>query len=172
MGHSDAVRRIEGVADARQYTHAIHEAIERIRAGENPDLKPGDMHWRDCVVVAKEGADLDKIRHEIVTDPEYFAPYKTEVKFVSQEELDEKYSDMPHDGIVIAVGETSPGKRFKIEYSCEWDSNPEATGHIMVAHARAVDRLHREGRIGALRPIDIASAYLNQASFEELTRRI
>ena len=172
MGHSDAVRKIEGVANARQYTHAIHEAIERVRAGENPDLTPRDMHWRECIVVPKKDADLYRIKNEIVTDPDYFAPYMTEVSFISQEELDENYSDMPHDGLVIAVGETSPGKRCMIEYRCEWDSNPEATGHIMVAHARAVDRLHKEGRVGALRPIDIASAYLHPDSFEELTKRI
>ncbi|MCX6819392.1 MAG: diaminopimelate dehydrogenase [Candidatus Aenigmarchaeota archaeon] len=172
MGHSDAVRRVKGVADARQYTHAIPKAIERVRKGENPDLKAGDMHWRECFVVAKPGEDLARIKNDILEEPDYFKPYRTVVNFVSQEELNTKYSAMPHDGVVIAIGETSPGKKFKIEYNCQWDSNPEATGHIMLAHARAVHRLNKEGRIGAFRPIDIASAYLHPSSFEELTKRI
>ncbi|PKM91984.1 MAG: diaminopimelate dehydrogenase, partial [Euryarchaeota archaeon HGW-Euryarchaeota-1] len=148
MGHSDAVRRVEGVANARQYTHANHEAIEGVRSGENLDLIPRDMHWRECFVVAKKGADLNKIEQDIKTMPGYFAPYHTTVTFVSQEELDEidKKRGMCHDGLVLAVGETSPGKWAVMEYKNQWDSNPEATANIMLAYARAGYLLNKKGK--------------------------
>jgi len=168
MGHSDAIRGIEGVKDARQYTHAIPEAIERVRKGENPDLFPGDMHWRECVVVAEEGADKKRIENEIKDMPNYFEPYKTTVEFVSQEELDKKYSGMPHDGLVIARGETGDGNMAMIEYKNQWESNPEATANILVAHARAAHRLSQEGKAGAFTILDIPAAYLSPRSREEL----
>ena len=146
MGHSDAVRRVEGVADARQYTHANHETIERVRSGENLNLILGNMHRRECFVVAKKGADLNKIEQDIKTMPNYFEPFETKVHFISQEELDKNHSDMPHDGIVLAVGETSPGKRAVIEYKNQWGSNPEATANIMLAYARACYLLNKKGK--------------------------
>ncbi len=168
MGHSDAIRSINGVQDARQYTHAIAEAIEKVRSGENPELKPGDMHWRECFVVAKEGANTSAIEHEIKSMSGYFAPYKTVVHFVSQEELDEKYSGFPHDGLVIGSGRTGDGNHALVEYRNIWDSNPEATANILVAHARAAKRLADENRRGAFTILDIPPAYLSPHSREEL----
>ena len=168
MGHSDAIRRIAGVQDARQYTHAIPEAIESVRSGENPELKSGDMHWRECFVVVKEGADTDAIEREIKNMSGYFAPYKTVVHFVSQEELDAKYSGFHHDGLVIGSGTTGEGNMALIEYRNIWDSNPEATAYIMVAHARAAKRLANENRRGAFTILDIPPAYLSAHSREEL----
>ena len=169
MGHSDAVRQLRdlGVVDARQYTHAQHEAIEAMRNGENPDLKPGDRVWREVYVVA-EVADRDAIRKAIVEMPQYFKDYKTTVEFISREEMKEKHSGMPHDGIVLAVGETGEGNRAMIEYKSEWDSNPEATGSILVACARAADRFSREGRSGAYTILDFPAEYINPRSREEL----
>ena len=169
MGHSDALRRIEGVRDARQYTHAIPEAVERVRRGENPDFQPGDMHTRECFIVAEPGADLDRIRREAVSMPGYFAPYRTTVHFVTQEELDTACKGFPHDGLVIASGRTGDaGHAANIEYHCRWGSNPEATANILVAHARAAVRLSREGRRGAFTILDIPPAYLSPLDREEL----
>ena len=162
MGHSDALRTIEGVQDARQYTHAIPEAVERVRRGENPDFQPGDMHTRECFIVAKPGADLDKIRRTVVEMPGYFAPYKTTIHFVTQEELNTKYAGFPHDGLVIASGKTGDaGHSADIEYHCRWGSNPEATANVLVAHARAAARLAAEGRKGAYTILNIPPAYLS-----------
>ncbi len=168
MGHSDAIRQIKGVKDARQFTHAIPAAIERVRKGENPDLKPGDMHWRECFVVAEDDANTAAIEEEIKSMSGYFAPYKTTVSFVSQEELDGKYSGFPHDGLVIGSGMTGNGNRALVEYKNVWDSNPEATANILVACARAVARLAREGRTGAITPLDLSPASLSPHSREEL----
>lgn len=168
LGHSDAIRCIEGVADARQYTHAIHKAIERVRSGE--DLSAGEMHWRECVVVAKEGADQDKITNTITNMPKYFRPYETIVKFVTQEELDKKHSGKYHDGLVIAVGETGDGNKAVIEYKNQWESNPEATANILVAHARAAHKLAREGDSGAKTILDIPAAYFSPRSRDELLK--
>jgi len=172
MGHSDAVRQLRdlGVMDARQYTHGIHEAIDRVRSGENPDLKAGERVWREVYVVAKEGADKAAIEKAIKTMPAYFDEYKTEVHFVSQEELKEKHSGMPHDGLVLAVGETGEGNRAMIEYKNEWQSNPEATGNILIACARAAYRLNKEGKTGAFAMLDIPAAYLSPRPREELLR--
>lgn len=168
MGHSDAIRTIDGVQDARQFTHAVPEAMERVRAGENPELKPGDMHWRECVVVLKPGVNPEEVRAQIVSMPHYFEPYRTEVRFVSQEELDCDYSGMPHDGVVIAVSKTTPGHQAVIEYKNIWDSNPEGTAGIMLAFARAAYRLGLGGRCGAFTPLDIPPAYLSPHSREAL----
>ncbi|HOF12554.1 MAG TPA: diaminopimelate dehydrogenase, partial [Treponemataceae bacterium] len=170
MGHSDALRRIAGVLDARQYTHAISESIEKVRRGENPSLKPGDMHWRECFVVAKEGADTAKIEEAIKTMPGYFAGYKTLVHFVSKEELETKHQGFPHDGLVIGAGTTGSGNPARIEYTNIWGSNSEATASILVAHARAVYRLAKEGKTGAITALDIAPAYLSPQSREDLIK--
>ena len=169
MGHSDALRTIEGVQDARQYTHAIQEAVEQVRRGENPDFTPGDMHTRECFIVAKPGADLEKIRKTVVEMPGYFAPYKTTIHFVTQEELDTKCAGFPHDGLVVASGTTGDANnRANVEYRCQWGSNPEATATILVAHARAAARLAANSRSGAFTILDIPPAYLSPLSQEEL----
>ncbi|ERP38716.1 diaminopimelate dehydrogenase [Chitinivibrio alkaliphilus] len=168
MGHSDALRTIEGVADARQYTHAIPEAIERVRRGENPDLKPEEMHWRECYVVLEDGADAEKIEKEITTMPAYFAPYKTEVHFISAEELKENHAGFPHGGMVIGSGSLGGTNRGTIEYHNTWDSNPAATANILVAHARAAHRLREEEKFGAYTIVDIPPAYFSPKSHDEL----
>ena len=170
MGHSDALRTIKGVKDARQYTHAIPESIDKIRDGENPEFTNGEMHWRECFVVLEEGADKDAIEAEIKAMPGYFEPYKTTVEFISQEELDSKYSGFPHDGCVVASGVTGDASKATIEYRCAWESNPEATANVLVAHARAIHRLFKEGKKGAFTILDIPPAYLSQFSQAELLK--
>jgi len=161
MGHSDALRTIKGVKDARQYTHAIPAAIEEVRAGSKKSYAAGDLHTRECFVVLEEGADKDAIYNEIVSMSGYFAPYKTTVNFVTQEELNEKCKGFPHDGCVVAAGTTGNGNSAVVEYRCQWGSNPEATGNVLVAHARAAARLAAEGRKGAFTILDIPAAYLS-----------
>lgn len=170
MGHSDALRRIAGVLDARQYTHAKPEAIEQVRSGKNPNLNPGDMHWRECFVVAKEGANKEAILNEIKTMPGYFAPYQTEVHFISQEELNQNYTGSPHDGLVVGSTISSEGKKSLIEYRNEWDSNPESTGRVLTAGARAVLRLSKEGKTGAITMFDIPPLYYSVYTREEVIR--
>jgi diaminopimelate dehydrogenase len=172
QGHSDAVRRIKGVADARQYTHASEVAIDRVRAGENPDLSKGDMHWREVKVVLQNdtSAERERVTEEIVTDKDYFAPYHTEVEFVTQKEIDNNYSQMPHDGKVISVGETGNGNRCSIEYGNEWASNPEGTGQILAACARACYKLNQKDEVGAYTMADLSPALLSPHSREELLR--
>ncbi len=171
MGHSDALRTIEGVADARQYTHAVPEAIERIRKGANPDYTPGDMHTRECFVVLKPGADAAKVEKTIKAMPGYFAPYETTVRFISQQELDEKYAGFPHDGCVVAAGHTGTrNNSAMIEYRCAWGSNPEATANVLVAHARAAARLAAEGKKGAFTILDFPVSYLSPYSHDELMK--
>lgn len=171
MGHSDALRTIPGVKDARQYTHAVSESIEKVRAGENPEFTPGDMHTRECFVVLEEGADKDAIAETIRTMPGYFAPYKTEINFVSQEFLNEKCAGFPHDGLVVAAGSTGSGNPARVEYRCQWGSNPEATANVMVAHARAAVRLAQEGKSGAFTILDIPPAYFSTSDKEELLKK-
>ena len=168
MGHSDALRTLDGVLDARQYTHAIPAAIDRVRRGENPEFTAGDMHTRECYVVLQEGADAEKIAGTIRAMPGYFAPYKTEIHFVSQEFLNEKCAGFPHDGLVVAAGTTGNGNPARMEYRCQWGSNPEATANVMVAHARAAVRMAEEGRKGAFTILDIPPAYFSLHSKEEL----
>ncbi len=171
MGHSDALRTIEGVQDARQYTHAIPAAIERIRNGENPDYCAREMHTRECFVVLKPGADPAAVEKTIREMPGYFAPYDTTIHFVSQQELDEKYAGFPHDGCVVASGRTGAAQHSAaIEYRCVWGSNPEATAQVLVAHARAAVRLAREGRKGAFTILDIPPAYLSLHDRDELLK--
>ncbi len=168
LGHSDAVRRIDGVLDARQYTIPVPEALERVRSGENPELSTREKHLRECFVVAEEGADLARIENEIKTMPNYFSDYDTTVHFISAEEMKADHSGLPHGGSVIYSGTTSDGTKHVIEYSLNLDSNPEFTGSVLVAFARAAVRLNKEGSTGAKTVFDIAPAYLCKESGEEL----
>lgn len=168
QGHSDAIRRIDGVKDARQYTIPIEDAVARVRSGENPELTTREKHLRDCYVVAENGADKKGIETEIKTMPNYFADYDTKVSFISQQEMDYKHSGMPHGGFVLRSGNTSPQHKQLIEFSLKLDSNPEFTGNILVAYARAAYRMNMEGLIGAKTVLDVAPAYLSIKSNEEL----
>ena len=170
QGHSDAIRRIDGVKDARQYTIPVPAALEAVRSGSNPELTTGQKHTRECYVVAEEGADLARIEKEIVTMPNYFADYDTTVHFISEEELQRDHKGLPHGGSVIYTGTTGEEKTNKhvIEYSLNLDSNPEFTGSVLAAYARAAHRLSEEGVSGAKTVFDIAPAYLSPLSGEEL----
>lgn len=168
QGHSDAVRRIEGVVDCRQYTLPVPAALERVRSGENPELTTREKHTRECFVVAEEGADLARIENEIKTMPNYFSDYDTTVHFISADEMKRDHSGLPHGGSVIYSGTTSDGTKHVIEYSLNLDSNPEFTGSVIVAYARAVARLNKEGKTGAMTVFDIAPAYLTPHTSEEL----
>ena len=168
QGHSDAVRRIEGVLDCRQYTIPVPAALDKVRSGANPELSTREKHTRECFVVAKEGADLAKIESEIKNMPNYFADYDTTVHFISAEEMARDHSGLPHGGSVIYSGETSEGTKHVIEYSLNLDSNPEFTGSVIAAFARAAVRLNGEGKSGAMTVFDIAPAYLSPKSGDEL----
>ena len=170
QGHSDAIRRIEGVLDARQYTVPVPEAIEAVRAGECPELTTRQKHTRECYVVAKEGADLARIESEIKNMPNYFADYDTTVTFISLEELREKHSALPHGGSVIRSGKTglSGEHNHTVEFSLALDSNPEFTSSVLVACARAIDRMYKRGATGCKTVFDIAPADLSPLSPEEL----
>ncbi|MCI6400441.1 MAG: diaminopimelate dehydrogenase [Candidatus Fimivicinus sp.] len=170
QGHSDAVRRIEGVKDARQYTIPVESALERVRSGENPMLTTREKHTRECFVVAEEGADRAKIETAIKTMPNYFADYDTTVHFISEEEMRKNHSGIPHGGRVFRCGSTGweNENRHIIEYSLKLDSNPEFTSSILTAYARAAYRLYKEGQIGCKTVLDIAPAYLHPASSDEL----
>ncbi len=163
QGHSDAIRRIPGVLDARQYTVPVESALERVKSGEMPELTTREKHTRECFVVAEEGADLAAIEKAIVTMPNYFADYDTTVNFISMEELKEKHSGIPHGGKVIRTGKTGEGNTHVIEYSLKLDSNPEFTASVITAYARAAYRLSAEGAFGAKTVFDIAPKYI----FEE-----
>lgn len=170
QGHSDAVRRIAGVKDARQYTIPVENALAAVRAGENPELSTRQKHTRECFVVAEEGADKARIEEEIKTMPNYFADYDTVVHFISEEELKREHSGIPHGGLVLRSGSTGWEKenRHLIEYSLKLDSNPEFTASVIVAYARAAYRLSQEGAAGCKTVFDIAPAYLSAKSGEEL----
>ena len=172
QGHSDAIRRIEGVADARQYTIPVDEALASVRAGENPELTTRQKHTRECFVVAQEGADKARIEEEIKTMPNYFDEYDTTVHFISEEEMKRDHSGIPHGGFVIRSGKTGWNEEFGnvIEYSLKLDSNPAFTSSILVAFARAAYRLGEEGQSGCRTVFDIAPAYLSAKSGEELRR--
>lgn len=170
QGHSDAVRRIEGVKDCRQYTVPVPEALESVRSGANPTLTTRQKHTRECFVVAEDGADKQKIEQEIKTMPNYFADYDTTVNFISEEEMKAEHSGLPHGGSVIYSGTSSDGVKHVIEYSLKLDSNPEFTGSVLAAYARAVCRLNKENSIGAKTVLDIAPAYLSAKSGEELRK--
>ena len=170
QGHSDAIRRIKGVKDARQYTIPKDEAITRVRNGEMPKLSVRDKHLRECFVVLEEGASAEYVRNEIVNMPNYFADYDTIVHFISEDELKKNHSNLPHGGFVIRSGTTGLNDENKhvIEYSLKLDSNPEFTGSVLAAYARAVYRLHQEGKVGAITVFDVAPKYLSDKSYDEL----
>ena len=170
QGHSDAVRRIDGVKDARQYTVPVPEALEAVRSGANPTLTTRQKHLRECFVVAEDGADLKRIEEEIKTMPNYFADYDTTVHFISEEEMKKNHSGLPHGGSVIYSGTSSEGTKHVIEYSLKLDSNPEFTGSVLASFARAAFRLNNEGFSGAKTVLDIAPAYLSAKSGEELRK--
>ncbi len=174
QGHSDAIRRIEGVADARQYTIPVPSAMQAVREGKNPVLTTGEKHERECFVVAKEGADKARIEQEIKTMPNYFADYHTTVHFISQEELNRDHAGLPHGGVVIRSGSTGVNGEHKhvVEYSLKLDSNPEFTACILVACARAVYRLNHEGVTGCKTLFDIPPAYLSAESREDLLAKL
>lgn len=170
QGHSDAIRRIEGVKDARQYTIPVDTALEAVRSGSCPELTVRQKHTRECFVVAEEGADQKAIEEAIVTMPNYFADYDTTVHFISQEELERDHKGIPHGGFVIRTGSTGWEDEHKhvIEYSLKLDSNPEFTASVIVACARAAERMAKEGQTGCKTIFDIAPAYLSPLSGEEL----
>ena len=168
QGHSDAIRRIEGVADAKQYTIPVPEALDAARSGENPELTTRDKHLRECWVVLEEGADPERVRNEIVTMPNYFDEYDVTVNFISQEELDRDHAAMPHGGFVLRSGKTGDGMGHVIEYSLKLESNPSFTGSVLTAYARAIARLSAEGVTGAKTVFDIAPVYLMPVDPAEL----
>ena len=170
QGHSDAIRRIEGVVDARQYTVPVPESVESVRKGENPTLTVRQKHTRECYVVAEEGADLARIEREIKTMPNYFADYDTTVTFLSLEELKRDHAGIPHGGSVIRTGTTGWDNEHKhvIEYSLKLDSNPEFTSSVLVAFARAIYKMHQRGITGCQTVFDVAPVDLSPLSPEEL----
>ena len=170
QGHSDAIRRIKGVKDAKQYTIPIEKALNAVRSGQNPDLTTREKHLRECFVVAENGADKAAIEKEIVTMPNYFADYDTTVHFISEEELKTNHSGIPHGGFVLRSGKTSDGVNHIIEYSLKLDSNPEFTSSVLVAYARAAYRLNKEGQYGCKTIFDIPPAYLSSKTGEELRK--
>ena len=170
QGHSDAIRRVKGVKDGKQYTIPVDAALEAVRSGSNPELTTRQKHTRECFVVAEEGADLAQIEHDIKTMPNYFSDYDTTVHFISEEELKRDHSGIPHGGFVIRSGKTGLNKEHNhiIEYSLKLDSNPEFTASVLVAYARAVYRMKQEGMKGCKTVFDVAPAYLSPMSGEEL----
>lgn len=170
QGHSDAIRRIEGVQDAKQYTIPVDAALNAVRNGENPDLTTREKHTRECFVVAKEGADLSRIEREIKEMPNYFADYNTTVHFISQEELNRDHAGIPHGGFVFRTGKSGLDLQNQhiIEYRLTLDSNPEFTGSVLAAYARAAYRMSKEGMSGCKTVFDVAPAYLCAMSPEDM----
>ena len=170
QGHSDAIRRIDGVLDARQYTVPVPAALSAVRSGETPKLTTREKHLRECYVVAEDGADLARIEQEIKTMPNYFADYDSTVTFITMEELREKHAGMPHGGSVFRSGVTGINgeHRHTVEFSLKLDSNPEFTSSVLVAYARAIDRMAKRGMSGCKTVFDVAPADLSQMSPEEL----
>ena len=174
QGHSDAIRRIAGVVDARQYTIPVQSALDAVRSGSNPELTTRQKHTRECFVVAQEGADLEVITETIVSMPNYFSDYDTTVHFISQEEMDQNHSGIPHGGFVLRSGNTGWEEEHKhlIEYQLTLDSNPEFTASVLVAYARALHRLYEEGKRGCLTVFDVAPSYLSPLSGAELRKHM
>ena len=168
QGHSDAIRRVPGVAGGVQYTVPVPAAVEQVRSGTRPTLTTRQKHTRECFVVLAEGADADTVRRAIVSMPHYFDEYDTTVTFISADELRRDHGAMPHGGFVIRSGSTSAGSGQVIEYGLKLDSNPEFTSSVLVAYARAVHRLHQQGRFGALTVFDVAPGLLSPKSAAEL----
>ena len=174
QGHSDAIRRVEGVKDGKQYTIPVEAALKAVRNGENPELTTRQKHTRECFVVLEEGADAAKVEEEIKTMPNYFSDYDTTVHFISEEELKANHSGIPHGGFVLRSGKTGWDGENKhlIEYSLKLDSNPEFTSSVLIAYARAAYRLASEGQSGCKTVFDIAPAYLSAKSGEELRKHM
>ena len=174
QGHSDAIRRVEGVKDGKQYTIPVESALEAVRNGENPELTTRQKHTRECFVVLEEGADAKKVEEEIKNMPNYFAEYDTTVHFISEEELKKNHSGIPHGGFVIRSGKTgwNQENNHVIEYSLKLDSNPEFTSCVIVAYARAAYKLSKEGQSGCKTVFDIAPAYLSAKDGAELRKTL
>ena len=174
QGHSDAIRRVEGVKNAIQYTVPVEDAVERVRSGSEPQLTTRDKHLRECYVVPEEGADLKKIEEAIKTMPNYFDEYDTTVHFISEEELKRDHSGIPHGGFVIRTGKTgwNDENSHVIEYSLKLDSNPEFTSSVIVAYARAAYRMSQEGQKGCKTVFDVAPAYLSALDGAELRKHL
>lgn len=172
QGHSDAIRRIKGVKDARQYTIPKENALEQVRQGKNPQLSVRDKHLRECYVVLEEGVDACLVEKEIKEMPNYFSDYDTIVHFISEDELKKYHSGIPHGGFVIRTGETSKGIHHKLEFNLSLDSNPEFTGSVLTAYARACYFLHQQKEFGCKTVFDIAPKYLTNLSSEELLKHI
>ena len=174
QGHSDAIRRIDGVIDARQYTIPVDSALKAVRSGSNPVLTTREKHERECFVVAAEGADKARIEQEIVNMPNYFADYNTTVHFISKEELDRDHSGIPHGGFVIRCGKTGLNgeNTHIIEYSLKLDSNPEFTSSVLVAYARAAARMNNEGMSGCKTAFDVPPSYLSSKSHAEIIKEL
>jgi len=172
QGHSDAVRRVQGVKNGVQYTIPIDSALERVRSGENPVLTTAEKHQRVCYVVPEEEADLETIENTIKTMPNYFADYDTTVHFISEEELKREHATMPHGGIVFRSGTTGSGAKQRIEFSLTLESNPEFTASVLVAYTRAVGKMAKLGQTGARTVLDIPLAYLSPKSDDELRRTL
>ncbi len=172
QGHSDAIRRIDGVKDARQYTVPLESALDAVRSGSNPELTTREKHLRECFVVVEDGADKNRIENEIKTMPNYFADYDTIVHFISEEELRREHATLPHGGFVIRTGKTGVNKENNhvIEYSLKLDSNPEFTASVLVAYARAINKLYNRSDYGCKTVFDIAPADLSPLSNEELRK--
>lgn len=170
QGHSDAIRRVEGVKDGKQYTIPVESALEAVRKGENPELTTREKHTRECFVVLEDGADAAKVEAEIKNMPNYFSDYDTTVHFITEEELKKNHSGIPHGGFVLRSGKTgwNDENSHIIEYSLKLDSNPEFTASVIAAYARAVYRLSCEGKTGCKTVFDVAPAYLSPKSGEEL----
>ena len=168
QGHSDAIRRIKGVIDARQYTIPIEEALDAVRSGKNPELSTREKHRRECFVVAEDPKEYARIEREIKEMPNYFSDYDTTVHFISLEELKKNHNGIPHGGFVIRSGETSNGVNHVIEYSLKLDSNPEFTGSVIIAYARAVYRMVKRGEVGAKTVFDVAPKDIQTVSYLEL----
>ena len=172
QGHSDAIRRINGVKNAKQYTIPVDSAIEKIRNGENPELTTREKHTRECFVVLEEGADRDRVENEIKTMPNYFSDYDTTVHFISEEELLKNHSGMAHGGFVLSSGTTGNGNNHIIEYSLKLQSNPEFTGSVLIACARATYRMNNRGEFGAKTIFDIPPIYLSNMKSEDVRKNI
>ena len=172
QGHSDAIRRITGVIDARQYTIPIQDSIQKIRNGETPNFSKREMHERICYVVAEENADKEQIKNEIINMPNYFDEYNTTVHFISKEELNKEHSGMPHGGFVIGSAETSENIKQIVEFSLKLDSNPEFTASNLIAYGRAAYRMYLNGEYGSKNISDVPLKYLSQISYEDIIKTL
>ncbi len=172
QGHSDAIRRIDGVLDGKQYTIPVEKALKRVRSGENPKFTTKEKHLRVCYVVAKLGEDLKKIENDIKRMPNYFDDYDTEVNFISKEELSEHHSGMPHGGYVIRTGKSETGSKQRMEFILELENNPEFTSSVLVAYARAVKKMNDKGRVGCITVFDVPLGMLSPKSEEYLRKKL